>query len=63
MAFGLFRLLAVLGREMVSASIFGAFAQLVLVALGGFLLSRGMNLMLSSKHIHSCFSTQTIKKF
>ncbi|MQM16082.1 hypothetical protein Taro_049036, partial [Colocasia esculenta] len=40
MAFGLFRFLAALGRTMVIASTFGSFAQLVLLVLGGFVLSR-----------------------
>ncbi|XP_008785597.2 ABC transporter G family member 39 [Phoenix dactylifera] len=40
MASGLFRVLAALGREMVVADTFGSFAQLVLLILGGFLISR-----------------------
>nr|Q8GU88.1 RecName: Full=ABC transporter G family member 39; Short=OsABCG39; AltName: Full=Pleiotropic drug resistance protein 7; Short=OsPDR7 [Oryza sativa Japonica Group]BAD24998.1 PDR-like ABC transporter [Oryza sativa Japonica Group]BAD25007.1 PDR-like ABC transporter [Oryza sativa Japonica Group]CAD59570.1 PDR-like ABC transporter [Oryza sativa Japonica Group] len=40
MASGLFRLLAALGREMVVADTFGSFAQLILLVLGGFLISR-----------------------
>ncbi|KAG1346222.1 ABC transporter G family member 39 [Cocos nucifera] len=40
MASGLFRLLAACGREMVVANTFGAFAQLVLIVLGGFVISR-----------------------
>nr|CAB3449304.1 unnamed protein product [Digitaria exilis] len=40
MASGLFRLLAALGREMVVADTFGAFAQLILLILGGFLIAR-----------------------
>ncbi|KAG0461194.1 hypothetical protein HPP92_021491 [Vanilla planifolia] len=40
MASGLFRLLAAVGREMVVADTFGSFAQLVLLVLGGFLISR-----------------------
>ncbi|KAG0492944.1 hypothetical protein HPP92_006342 [Vanilla planifolia] len=40
MASGLFRLLAAVGREMVVADTFGSFAQLVLLILGGFLISR-----------------------
>ncbi|PKA51611.1 Putative pleiotropic drug resistance protein 7 [Apostasia shenzhenica] len=39
-ASGLFRLLAALGREMVVADTFCSFAQLVLLILGGFLISR-----------------------
>ncbi|XP_078428059.1 ABC transporter G family member 39-like isoform X2 [Wolffia australiana] len=40
MAFALFRLIAALGRNMVIASTFGNMAQLVLVVLGGFIISR-----------------------
>ncbi|XP_008775866.2 pleiotropic drug resistance protein TUR2-like isoform X1 [Phoenix dactylifera] len=40
MASGLFRLLAACGREMVVANTFGSFAQLVLIVLGGFVISR-----------------------
>ncbi|ONK59464.1 uncharacterized protein A4U43_C08F6690 [Asparagus officinalis] len=40
MASGLFRLLAALGREMVVADTFGSFAQIVLLILGGFVISR-----------------------
>ncbi|MQM06015.1 hypothetical protein Taro_038834 [Colocasia esculenta] len=39
-ASGLFRLLAALGRDMVVADTFGSFAQLVLLVLGGFVISR-----------------------
>jgi signal transduction histidine kinase len=42
MASGLFRLLAALGREMVIANTFGSFADLVMLILGGFLISYGM---------------------
>ncbi|KAK1281914.1 putative pleiotropic drug resistance protein 7 [Acorus calamus] len=40
MASGLFRLLAAVGREFVVADTFGSFAQIVLLVLGGFLISR-----------------------
>ncbi|KAJ1691234.1 hypothetical protein LUZ63_015389 [Rhynchospora breviuscula] len=40
LASGLFRLLAAVGREMVVADTFGSFAQLILLILGGFLISR-----------------------
>uniref|UniRef100_A0A7N0RH17 ABC transporter domain-containing protein n=1 Tax=Kalanchoe fedtschenkoi TaxID=63787 RepID=A0A7N0RH17_KALFE len=40
MASGLFRLMAALGRNMIVANTFGAFALLFLFALGGFVLSR-----------------------
>nr|CAD1834199.1 unnamed protein product [Ananas comosus var. bracteatus] len=39
-ASGLFRLLAACGREMVVANTLGAFAQVVLIVLGGFVISR-----------------------
>ncbi|KAL6633626.1 hypothetical protein ACP70R_026297 [Stipagrostis hirtigluma subsp. patula] len=38
MASGLFRLLAALGREIIVANSFGAFAQLAILILGGFLI-------------------------
>lgn len=41
-ASGLFRLLAACGREMVVANTLGAFAQVVLIVLGGFVISRSM---------------------
>ncbi|RWW87354.1 hypothetical protein BHE74_00003831 [Ensete ventricosum] len=44
MASGLFRLLAAVGREMVVADTFGSSAQLVLLILSGFLISRGIEL-------------------
>ncbi|KAK1305951.1 Pleiotropic drug resistance protein 3 [Acorus calamus] len=40
MASGLFRLIASLGRNMIVANTFGSFAMLILMALGGFILSR-----------------------
>ncbi|XP_072991802.1 ABC transporter G family member 39 [Typha latifolia] len=40
MASGLFRFLAAVGREMVVADTFGSFAQLIMLILGGFLISR-----------------------
>ncbi|XP_072991166.1 ABC transporter G family member 39-like [Typha latifolia] len=40
MASGLFRLLASVGREMVVADTFGSFSQLVVLILGGFVISR-----------------------
>lgn len=42
MASGLFQLSAALGREMIVANTYGAFAQLVILILGGFLIDRGM---------------------
>ncbi|GAA0169413.1 ATP-binding cassette [Lithospermum erythrorhizon] len=40
MASGLFRFIGGLGRDMIVANTFGSFALLILVALGGFVLSR-----------------------
>nr|GLL38164.1 ABC transporter G family member 32-like [Ipomoea trifida] len=40
MSIGLFRVMASLGRNMVVANTFGSFAMLVVMALGGFVLSR-----------------------
>lgn len=45
MASALFRLMAALGRNMIVANTFGAFALLLLFALGGFVLSRGIPLL------------------
>lgn len=42
MASGLFRFIAAAGRNMIVANTFGAFALLMLLALGGFILSHGM---------------------
>jgi len=42
MASGLFRFIAAVGRSMVVANTFGSFALLVLFALGGFVLSKGI---------------------
>ena len=42
MASGLFRFIAAAGRNMIVESTFGAFAVLMLMALGGFILSHGM---------------------
>lgn len=56
MASGLFRLLAAVGREMVVADTFGSFAQLVLLVLGGFLISRGM------ENLHNDLSIPTRKQ-
>ncbi|PKA64540.1 Pleiotropic drug resistance protein TUR2 [Apostasia shenzhenica] len=39
-ASGLFRVVAAIGREMTVANSFGSFAQLVVIVLGGFILSR-----------------------
>jgi len=42
MASGLFRFIGAVGRSMIVASTFGSFALLVIMVLGGFILSRGM---------------------
>ena len=42
MASGLFRFIAAAGRNMIVANTFGSFALLMLLALGGFILSHGM---------------------
>lgn len=42
MASALFRFIAALGRNMIVANTFGSFALLILLVLGGFILSRGM---------------------
>lgn len=47
MASGLFRLIAGLSRDIVVASTFGSYAMLMLFALGGVVLSRGMQFPLS----------------
>ena len=41
MASGLFRFIAALGRNMTVANTFGSFGLLVVIVLGGFVLSRG----------------------
>lgn len=43
MSIGLFRVMASLGRNMVVANTFGSFAMLVVMVLGGFILSRGIH--------------------
>ncbi|KAL8129518.1 hypothetical protein V2J09_018673, partial [Rumex salicifolius] len=40
MSIGLFRVMATLGRNLIVANTFGSFAMLVVMALGGFILSR-----------------------
>lgn len=42
MAAALFRMIAALGRIMTLAMSFGGFAMLILFALGGFVLARGI---------------------
>jgi len=42
MAFSLFRLFAAVGRDMVTAYTSGVFTDLILISLGGFILSRSM---------------------
>lgn len=41
MSSGLFRLIGGLARNMIVANTFGSFALLILMVLGGFILSRG----------------------
>lgn len=41
MSIGLFRVIGSLGRNMIVANTFGSFAMLVVMALGGFIISRG----------------------
>lgn len=41
MSIGLFRVMASLGRNLIVSNTFGSFAMLVVMALGGFVLSRG----------------------
>ena len=43
MASGLLRLMAALGRNIIVASTFGSFPLLLVVVLGGFVLSKGVN--------------------
>lgn len=41
MASGLFRAMAAIGRDVIVATTFGTFALLIILVLGGFVLSRG----------------------
>ena len=41
MASGLFRFIAALGRDITIANTFGSFGLLLVIVLGGFVLSRG----------------------
>lgn len=41
MASGLFRFVGAAGRNMIVANTFGSFAMLILLVMGGFILSRG----------------------
>ena len=47
MSIGLFRLMGSLGRNMIVANTFGSFAMLVVMALGGYIISRGRTEILS----------------
>ena len=51
MASALFRFIAALGRNMIVANTFGSFALLILLVLGGFILSRGMHQCLAFFYI------------
>lgn len=42
MSIGLFRVMGSLGRNMIVANTFGSFAMLVVMALGGYIISRGL---------------------
>lgn len=42
MASAMFRLMAALGRNMIVANTFGAFALVAILTLGGFIVSRGI---------------------
>lgn len=44
MSLALFRVMASMGRNMIVANTFGSFAMLVVMILGGFIISRGNNL-------------------
>ena len=52
MSIGLFRLMGSLGRNMIVANTFGSFAMLVVMALGGYIISRGQTEILS---LFACF--------
>ena len=45
MASALFRAIAAMGRNMIIANTFGSFALLLLFALGGFILTKGNNIL------------------
>lgn len=51
MSIGLFRVMASLGRNLIVANTFGSFAMLIVMALGGFVLSRGHSFFLIIKRI------------
>lgn len=53
MASGLFRLIGAVGRNMIIANTFGSFALLLLFALGGVVLSRGIEEKLKIKFIYT----------
>lgn len=65
MALALFRVMASLGRNMIVANTFGSFAMLVVMILGGFIISKGetlpmqyflvcVSLFLLRLYIHNC---------
>lgn len=47
MSLALFRVIGSLGRNMIVANTFGSFAMLVVMLLGGFIISKGLTLILS----------------
>lgn len=50
MAFGLFRFIAGIGRDEVIANTIGSFALIVLLVLGGYALSRGLQFIKYINH-------------
>lgn len=55
MASGLFRFIAILGRNMVIASTFGTFGLLIILVMGGFIISKGKSSEKRKKCSISCF--------
>lgn len=47
MSTALFRLMGSLGRNMIVSNTFGSFAMLVIMALGGYIISRGQTNLIS----------------
>ncbi|WOK99145.1 hypothetical protein Cni_G07857 [Canna indica] len=50
MASGLFRFIGAVGRNMIVANTFGSFALLIILVLGGFIISRGKQQLLALHH-------------
>lgn len=55
MSLGLFRVIGSLGRNMIVANTFGSFAMLVVMALGGFIISRGNFIIIIFVFVLFCF--------